>query len=244
MAYMESRCRAGRTMNYRLYYSIRYNNGKGRAEERAPKSKPTSERQAAINRKRALEHLTLTMNASFGQGDLYATFSYEKEKRPESYEEFKAQAKKLMKKLRRLYKKLGIEFRYIWVAERGKQGATHIHMVMSGIDSRLLPEQWPHGYITVKHMDPSGNYHKLAAYFIKYSDKTMRTEDKLQGKRYKEPDPSQAGENPDPQETGLRPRGDQSARGLVFGSGHSRVWGIRLYWIRVSELHAGSAAGV
>lgn len=184
MAYMESRCRAGRTMNYRLYYSIRYNNGKGRAEERAPKSKPTSERQAAINRKRALEHLTLTMNASFGQGDLYVTFSYEKEKRPKSYEEFKAQAKKLMKKLRRLYKKLGIDFRYIWVAERGKQGATHIHMVMSGIDSRLLPEQWPHGYITVKHMDPSGNYHKLAAYFIKYSDKTMRTEDKLQGKRY------------------------------------------------------------
>ena len=32
----------------------------------------------------------------------------------------------------------------------------------------------PYGYVTCTNMDPSGSYHKLAAYFIKYSDKTMR----------------------------------------------------------------------
>ena len=91
--------------------------------------------------------------------------------------------------------------RFTWQVERGKNGAAHIHMVMSGIDARLLQKQWPHGYVTVKPMDPSGNYHRLAAYFIKYSDKTMRTENKLQGKRY---NPSKNLIHPKPEKTRIR----------------------------------------
>lgn len=200
MAHMERRCRAGRTLHYSLYYSIRYNNGKG-GEKRGERKNPTSERQAAINRKRALTHLTLTMDANFGAGDLYVTYSYDKEKRPEGQEELKEQAQALLKRLRRLYQKEDVELRYIWVAERGKNGAAHIHMVMSGIDARLLQKLWPHGYVTVKPLDPSGNYHRLAAYFIKYSDKTMRTENKLQGKRY---NPSKNLIHPKPEKTRIR----------------------------------------
>lgn len=184
MAYNESICRAGRTEEHRLYYSIRHNNGCTGGERRAAKTKPTTEKQAAINRKRAEQNLTRIMNASFGKDDIYVTYSYEPENRPGSYGEFKRQIRETLKKMRRLYKKQGILFRYVWVAERGDRGATHVHMVQSGIDGRVLQQVWPYGWVTVKPMDPSGSYHKLAAYFIKYSDKTMRTEEQLQGKRY------------------------------------------------------------
>lgn len=205
MGYIESSCRAGRTIDYRLYYSIRWNNGVPPIpkEEREGRKQPTSERQAAINRKNSLLNLTRTMNASFGVGDLYVTFSYGKSERPEDFEEFQSQAKGLLKRLRKLYKKHGLVFRYIWVAERGKQGGTHIHMVMSGIDGRKLRDVWPYGFITIKPLDPSGNYHRLAAYFIKYSDKTMRTENKLQGKRY---NASKNLVHPKPEKTKIRKR--------------------------------------
>lgn len=204
MAYNESICWAGRTREHRLYYSIRQNRGREhRREARARKSKPTSERQAAINRRNARETLTRVLNANFGSGDLYVTYTYAKENRPKSLEQFQAQVQNLLERLRRLYKKLGLTFKYIWVAERGERGAAHIHMVMSGIDVRLLQEKWPYGYVTVKPMDPSGNYHKLAAYLIKYSDKTLRTENKLQGKRY---NPSKNLTHPIPEKTRIRKR--------------------------------------
>lgn len=185
MSYHQSICKAGRTKEYNLYYSIRHNDGKiVEREKRAEKKKPTSEKQAAINRKRAEITLTRVMNANFGGRDLYITFDWEQEKRPATAEEFQKQAKWLLRKLRKVYKAADIPCRYIWVAERGERGAAHIHMVISGIEFERIRNIWPYGYMTIKPLDPSGSYHKLASYFMKYSDKTMKTEGRLQGKRY------------------------------------------------------------
>lgn len=185
MSYHQSICKAGRTKEYNLYYSIRHNDGKiVEREKRAEKKKPTSEKQAAINRKRAEITLTRVMNANFGGRDLYITFDWEPEKRPATAEEFQKQAKWLLRKLRKVYKAADIPCRYIWVAERGERGAAHIHMVISGIEFERIRNIWPYGYMTIKPLDPSGSYHKLASYFMKYSDKTMKTEGRLQGKRY------------------------------------------------------------
>ncbi len=185
MSYYESRCRAGRTMEHALYYSIRHNDGRQPSvERRGKKERPTSERQAAINRKRAEINLTRVLNANFGKNDLYVTYSYAEDRRPKNAEEFRQQARQLLKRLRKAYKAAGIPFRYVWVAERGERGAAHIHMVQSGIGLEQIRSLWGYGYITVKPMDASGSYHKLAAYFMKYSDKTMHTEGRLQGKRY------------------------------------------------------------
>ena len=202
--YNESRCRAGRTEDHSLYYSIRYNNGIGAVrEKRAKRSKPTSERQAAINRKRAALILTRLLNANFGRGDLYVTCSFGKDNRPGDAKKFRQIVRNFLKALRKLYKQLDIQLRYIWVGERGERGAEHVHMVMTGIDGRLLQSLWPYGYVTYKPMDPSGSYHKLAGYFIKYSDRTMRTEGRLQGKRY---NPSKNLIHPEPEKTRIRKR--------------------------------------
>ena len=182
MACIESVCYAGRTKNIRAYYSAKYNDGKltGMKERRAKREKPTSEKQAEVNRKNAYRTLTWIMDANFSGADLYVTYSFEKNKRPGEPKKFRAYVKQFLKQLRKLYRRAGIRLKYIWVGERGERGAEHIHMVQSGgIDVRELKAAWPHGWINAIPMDESGSYHKLAAYFIKYSDKTMRTEGRL-----------------------------------------------------------------
>lgn len=202
--YKEQIIRAGRTEEHGLYHTIRYNqNGSGKGEKRAKRSKPTSERQAAINRKRAERVLTRMLNANFGRNDLYVTWTFSKDKRPGDSEKFKQIVQGLLKSLRKMFGKMGVPFRYIWVGERGERGAEHIHMVMTGIDIRMLQPLWPYGYVTCVNLDPSGSYRKLAAYFIKYSDKTMRTEGRLQGKRY---NPSHGLIHPEPEKTRIRKR--------------------------------------
>lgn len=195
--YCEQVCRAGRTEDHNLYYSIRYNNG----EKRERKSKPTSKAQQAINRKRALVTLTRLMNANFSGKDLYVTWTYEKRKRPGSAEKFRENVQVLLRKLRKYFKKQGQTLKYIWVGERGSRGAEHVHMVMTGCDPRVLSDLWEHGYVYYTTMDASGSYRKLAAYFMKYSDTTMKNEERLQGKRYNS---SKNLIHPEPEKTRIR----------------------------------------
>lgn len=203
MAYLESICKAGRTQMHNLYYSIRYNDGGLIGEKRGKKSKPTTEQQREINRKIAERNLTRILNANFGKDDWYVTYSFAKDKRPGSPEVFRGIVKKFLRALRKAYKAAGVPFRYVWVAEIGERGAAHVHMVQSGIGLEHIRRLWNYGYMTVKSMDPSGSYWRLANYFIKYSDKTMRTEGRLQGKRY---NCSKNLRHPAPEKTRIRKR--------------------------------------
>lgn len=63
--------------------------------------------------------------------------------------------------------------------------------MMNKIDTEILQKAWykayaGHNRVKVFPLDDSGNYAKLAAYFIKYSDKHLKDGDsgKLQGKRW------------------------------------------------------------
>ncbi|MFR2996481.1 hypothetical protein [Sellimonas intestinalis] len=69
---------------------------------------------------------------------------------------------------------------------KGERGAAHLHIVVNGIDhiSHIIRDLWEKGWICIKPLDKSGQYRKLAGYFIKYSDKTMKTEQGFINKRY------------------------------------------------------------
>lgn len=198
MAFVESVCYAGRTKHIRNYYTAKYNDGKlVQKEKRVKRGNPTSEQQAEINRKHSLRALTWIMDANFSGEDLYVTYSFEEGRRPGDPKIFRRVVKQFLKQIRKIYKKKDITLKYIWVGERGERGAEHIHMVQTGgISMAELKKIWPHGWVTVKPMDASGSYHKLASYFIKYSNKTMKTEERLQGKRY---NPSQNLVHPEPE---------------------------------------------
>ena len=76
-------------------------------------------------------------------------------------------------------------------------------MCLNHIDAQVLKGLWDKGWITIKPMDDSGQYAKLAAYFVKYSEKTMKTAEGFGGKRYNS---SRNLVIPEPEKTTIRSR--------------------------------------
>lgn len=181
MPYIRQRCDAGKTREYLYYYTPRYHS---RESCRKEKKNPTPEAQRKVNSRMAERKLTRIMNANFDGTSYYITFSYGKEKRPADREELRRDVGKLLRALRKIYRDNGRELKYIWVAEVGERGAAHLHMIVNEIEAAKLKKVWDKGWITIKPLDDIGQYRKLASYFIKYSEKTMRTAEGFSGKRY------------------------------------------------------------
>lgn len=182
MPYVKQVCKAGRTKEYEFYYSYRYDQKGG---SRRKKEERTKEAQKKVNRRQAERKLTWILNANFSGEDDYLTLSYRKEERPDK-ETLRKDVRSLLKHMRKEWRERGKELRYVWTAEKGERGAVHIHMVVNGVDniSHIIRDLWKKGWISIKPLDRSGNYWRLANYFIKYSDKTMKTEEGYINKRY------------------------------------------------------------
>ena len=182
MPFLKSQCDAGKTRDYEFYYTVSYNSTGKRT--RGKKEKPTREAQRAVNLRKVKKALARILNANFGRRDFYITYTYRKESRPVNSEEMKKQIRKLLDRLRAIQKREGRELKYVWVAEVGKKGAAHIHMVVNHIDIGRVRDAWEHGFLDVTPLDPSGQYRKLADYMIKYAEKTEDAAGSTVGKRY------------------------------------------------------------
>lgn len=181
MPYIKTICKAGRTKEISKFYTY-WLHPKGL--KRNPRVNPTTEQQQKINDRHLVKRLTRLLNANFNGGCWYITFDYKVENRPKDVKELHKHEQKLLRDLRKVYKKQKLIFKYVWTAEVGKRGAAHIHMVVSAIDIRLLRNIWEYGWTTIKPMDNSGQYRRLAEYFIKYFQKTRDTDDQIQKKSY------------------------------------------------------------
>lgn len=181
MPYRHEICRAGKTKQHTYYYAPRADTKEG---SRKKKENRTKEAQKKVNIRQAEKKLTWILNENFDGTSLYLTWSYDKSKRPDSKEALREDIDRLLNRLRKIYKKEGRAAKYVWVAEVGERGAVHIHMVLNAIETAKLKECWDKGFITIKPLDDSGQYRKLASYFIKYSEKTEKTYGKISGRRY------------------------------------------------------------
>ena len=181
MPYRHEYCRAGRTKQHTYYYATRTDTKEG---SRRRKENKTSEAQKKVNSRQSVKKLTWILNENFDSTSLYVTFSYEKDKRPSGKEELRAGVEKLLRDIRRIYRAAGEVAKYVWVAEVGERGAAHVHMVLNAIDVKSLRKCWNNGWITIKPLDDSGQYRRLASYFVKYSEKTMKTCEGFSGRRY------------------------------------------------------------
>lgn len=182
--YVMRTTKAGRTIEIEKYYTCRYNRKGG---TRGKWKRPTTDTQKKANDREAARKLRLLMNENFGYGDLHVVLGYER-RAGEPYrtkEEMKQDISRFLRRLRKEYRREGKELRYIHVAEIGEKGARHHHLVINYIDPRILQKCWGRlGRPMVYPLDASGQYRKLADYFIKYSNKTVGTEEALQGKRW------------------------------------------------------------
>ena len=190
MSYVERITRAGKTIEVDRYFTSQY---KKKGIKKGDKVKPTKEEQKKINSKNAERKLRLLLNENFQDGDLHIDFGYVRKKGMEyrTRGEMRKDADIFLRELRKVYKAAGYVLKYIHVMEIGEKGARHHHLVINrpGIDTKQIQACWKKAYegnskIHFSPLDTEGDYSKLAAYLIKYTDRTLGTEEALQGKRW------------------------------------------------------------
>ena len=101
---------------------------------RGKKENPTPEAVKKVNQKNREENVQRIILANFDERDCHITLTYTMENRPESMEEAKKDRAKLLDRMRREYRKLGQELKYIGGTEKGKKGAYHHHILINRIN--------------------------------------------------------------------------------------------------------------
>lgn len=189
MPYVERITRAGKTIEVERYFTSRY---KKPGIKRGDKVKPTKEEQKKVNTRQAERKLRILMNANFGYGDYHLILDYIRQagKPDRIREQMREDIDIFLRELRKEFRKQGRELKYIHVMEIGERGARHHHLVINQIDTKIIQQCWykayeGHNRVKVFPLDDSGNYAKLANYFIKYTDRhRTKEEGALQGKRW------------------------------------------------------------
>lgn len=181
MGYYRQTVRAGRTVEIRKYFSARM----GVHCRNSPGKEPTSEETRASNLRRIEQRLRWLLNENFRDGvDALCTLSWRKGEAPEDSKTMKRAVVNFLARLKRKYRKAGKELRYVYTMEIGPKGSRHIHIVLNDVDLRELREAWGPGPVNVQPLNTDGQYGRIAAYFIKYSEKTEQTEGQKVGRRY------------------------------------------------------------
>lgn len=144
-------------------------------ELKRQRQKLTKEQAARKNQKTKERRCERLLMENFDEGDYYFTLTYRKEERPEDMAEAKKDLRKLIRTMRRAWKKAGAELKYIYNIELGKKGGWHIHMVATRIldGDAVVSKAWKqHGGCHTERMYLEGGFLKLAQYITKspYSD--------------------------------------------------------------------------
>lgn len=137
--------------------------------KRRKKCKPTKEIQEQINQRNAERKLTRLVHANFTPEDLALHLTYKPGSEPETEEAAKKVLSNYLRRLKRLYKKLGLELKYISCIEIGKKGRVHNHLIISGgADRDELEKLWGLGYANSKRLQfGDDGITGLARYMVK-----------------------------------------------------------------------------
>ena len=135
MAYREEIFQAKGIIERKKYHTYRL----GGRKERLPNFQPSTEKTQEWNMKRAEKKLYRTIFCNFSRDDLYITLTYKTEP---TYEEAKRNISNFMRRLKRRYRKLGKELKYIYTTEyRGKRIHHHL-LIPAGITRAEINEVW------------------------------------------------------------------------------------------------------
>lgn len=159
-----------------------------KGERRGKRIKRTNKSQIEINLRMAAKELRRLMNANFCDNDYLVTLDYRPLDRPSDSKQMQKDMSLFLQRLRRRYKKNNAILKYIYVRERGKKGAAHIHIMISRCGQAnmgdILKECWTKGGVHIDPLNSDGQYIKIANYFLKYANKTIETEGEQIGKKW------------------------------------------------------------
>lgn len=143
-----------------------------KGEKRAPKVKPTLEQIENQNQRNKEKRVQREMLLNFEEGDYWITLKYKKGYRP-STETVLRDFKNFRTRLRNRFKSRGQPLKFIYRIEIGKQGGTHIHILVNDIGGtdKLVAKEWEKVdqnagiYFTPAYEE--GGFEKLAKYVTK-----------------------------------------------------------------------------
>ena len=120
---------------------------KGEKRRRRKDCKPTREAQVWVNKRNAEERLFLTAHANFGIGDYRLGLDFTNKTLPKDLAELKKKMRNFWARLRTLYKRHGVELKYIWAVERSEVGRFHVHgFIPGGVPREEIEKVWGMGH--------------------------------------------------------------------------------------------------
>lgn len=150
-----------------------------KGEKREKKRKPTPEQIAKQNQWNRATKVRRLIKANFHPGDYWMTLRYKAGHRP-PLGQVKKDFKNFRDRLKRRYKKAGVEMKYIYRMEIGKNGGIHIHFLINaaeGITGNVINALWSSvqnaASIYYTHIYEEGEYEDLAEYITKQPSKEI-----------------------------------------------------------------------
>ena len=123
------------------------------AGKRRKKCRPTSAVQARLNQRNAEKKLTRLVRMNFGANDCAIHCTYRPADEPEGAAEAQRDAQNFIKRLKRLYRKAGVELKYVYATECGKNGGWHHHFILTGgVDRDDIENAWGNGFANAKRL--------------------------------------------------------------------------------------------
>ena len=179
MAYKKKTYRFRNAIEVEEYHTARYG---APGQRRLKKKKPTPEQIEKINQINKEKNCRHKLRANFDINDYFVTLTYTKDNRPEDMDAAKEDFKKLIRYLRKAYRKRGQELKWIRNIECGTRNAWHVHMVINRIQDTdtILAAGWCHGHILNQLLYQKGEFRELAAYITK----TPRNDSRLKEASY------------------------------------------------------------
>lgn len=166
MAYKRKTFRMPNAVEVEEYHDGRYG---APGMPRRKRTKPTPEQVAKKNQSHKTDICRRRIRNNFKVNDYYTTLTYSKDARPPDMEAAKKDFNVFIGKVRRAYKKLGHELKWIRNIEVGKRDAWHVHLILNRIPETdiILQEAWGHGGIHTQLMYAKDEFRDLAKYMTK-----------------------------------------------------------------------------
>lgn len=176
MPYLKKTYFCGNVIEIEKIYSAFY---KSKKITRAPKLNKSSEALQKSNDRRAAKKLRRLINTNFGLNDFSLTLTYDNEHRPSDPSAAKRLLTNFLRRLKKAYKKAGLELKYIATTEVGQlHGTIHHHLIVNKINPAIIANTWGMGLIRTSLLNSSGQYKQLASYIIKETSKNYNDPDK------------------------------------------------------------------
>lgn len=162
---------------------------------RAKKNRPSKESVIKSNKRQLTRRIHAIIEENFKVGDLYITFTYKPEERPEERESAKSDVEKFIRKLRAAYRADGQELKAIWAIEDERLFHTHMVLNKPGKEGEKALNTWSikgnfwRDEIHIReHANEKGEIHQdfyyLARYLVKEKTKHYDKVSDFQEKAY------------------------------------------------------------